>query len=357
MIFLEVIFGALIVVALFGWMTTFHPAPIEPAQIQRRGIAKRIKKGQELKVMSWNIQYLAGKSFVFYYDILDGSGPDVRPTRQAIDATFEEVVRVIRDEDPDILQLQEVNVGAKNTGYDDQLTRIFDALSESYTHAASVWYWKSPFIPHPKIMGAVGMKLATFSKYEISEAVRYQLPVPHPNPITYLYTFRRAVMECTLPVDGAEPVVALNTHLDAFAQGDDTMTQQVAYLARRLQRLSEKGACWFLGGDLNLLPTTSAYDSLSETFRAYYSPQNELSLLSNRYAVIPTLNECDGPQRERWFTFFSNNPAATGLDRTLDYLFYSSQFSVSSHHVRQADTRKISDHYPVIATFVLPGSR
>ncbi len=357
MFFLDVAFVILAAIVVFVWLTTFHPAPMEPAQIRHRGIAKRLKKGQEFKVMSWNIQYLAGKTYVFYYDILNGSGPDLRPARTQIDLTFEEVMRVIREENPDVLQLQEVNVGAKNTDHDDQLTRIFEALPETYTHVASVWYWKSPFIPHPKIMGAVGMKLATFSKYEISKATRYQLPVPHPDPITYLYTFRRAVMQCVFPVESDEPVVVLNTHLDAFAQGSDTMTQQVAYLVRRLNTLNENSTHWLLSGDFNLLPSKKAYDALPPALQAYYSPQIELSALSSRFAMIPSVEECDGVNRERWMTFFSNNPMVRAPDRTLDYLFYASSFSVVEHRVRQADTLRISDHLPIIATFVVPVKR
>jgi endonuclease/exonuclease/phosphatase family metal-dependent hydrolase len=26
--------------------------------------------------MNWNVQYMAGKNYVFFYDRLDGSGPD-----------------------------------------------------------------------------------------------------------------------------------------------------------------------------------------------------------------------------------------------------------------------------------------
>ena len=65
--------------------------------------APTLLPGQALKVMTWNVQYLAGKNYVFWYDTADGSGPDERPTVEDMAASLDEVARVIRDEQPDLL--------------------------------------------------------------------------------------------------------------------------------------------------------------------------------------------------------------------------------------------------------------
>ena len=100
---------------------TWRPAARESAQTSCNPevAAKSLVPGQALKVMTWNIQYLAGKRYVFWYDMADGSGPDERPTPEDLAYNLDEVARVIRDEQPDIVLLQEVNDNAKNTDYQD----------------------------------------------------------------------------------------------------------------------------------------------------------------------------------------------------------------------------------------------
>ncbi|MCF5823147.1 endonuclease/exonuclease/phosphatase family protein, partial [Pseudomonas syringae] len=90
--------------------------------------ASKLVPGQALKVMTWNIQYLAGKRYVFWYDMTDGSGPDERPTPEDLAYNLDEVARVIRDEQPDIVLLQGVDDGAKNSDYQDQLKLLEERL-------------------------------------------------------------------------------------------------------------------------------------------------------------------------------------------------------------------------------------
>ena len=94
-------------------LTTFHPPQVAAQDVTCAEDAPELHTGQAVKVMSWNVQYMAGKDYVFWYDLLDESGPDERPSPQAITATFEEVARVIADEQPDVLLLQEVDDGAE----------------------------------------------------------------------------------------------------------------------------------------------------------------------------------------------------------------------------------------------------
>ena len=99
---------------------------------------------------------------MFFYDLPGGKGPDKRPSKEDIAATLNEVARVIREENPDIILLQEVDDNARRTDYQDQLALLLELIPADYKFHASAFYWQSPFVPHPKIMGKVGMKLSTF---------------------------------------------------------------------------------------------------------------------------------------------------------------------------------------------------
>ncbi|MDP2147092.1 MAG: endonuclease/exonuclease/phosphatase family protein, partial [Pseudomonas sp.] len=134
--------------------------------------APTLLPGQALKVMTWNVQYLAGKNYVFWYDTPDGSGPDERPTPEDMASSLDEVARVIRDEQPDVLLLQELDEGAKPSHYQDQLALLQERLVDLYPCSVEAFDWKADFVPDRHIFGSVGRKLVTLSRYQIEHAER-----------------------------------------------------------------------------------------------------------------------------------------------------------------------------------------
>ncbi|MBF3116414.1 endonuclease/exonuclease/phosphatase family protein, partial [Pseudomonas aeruginosa] len=164
--------GALLASYLLSW----QPADREAAPLHCQGAAPALKPGQALKVMTWNIQYLAGKRYVFWDDLPDATGPDQRPTAEDLAFTLDEVVRVIRDEQPDLVLLQEIDDGSSATDDQDQLALIQERINDLYHCSAQAYEWKSAFVPTPHIFGSVGRKQATLSRYRIDSAERRQLP-------------------------------------------------------------------------------------------------------------------------------------------------------------------------------------
>ncbi len=355
--FRRVAIGLLVVVVLLAAsirLTTYHPPLVEASAVTCPAETPTLQPGQDVTVLSWNVQYMAGKGYVFFYDLLDSSGPDTRPSSEDIALTFDEVARVIVDEQPDVLLLQEVDDGAKRTDGEDQLARLLPLIGDDYACHASALYWKASFVPLPTIFGSVGMKLSTVSKYRIDDATRFQLPQMPSDLLTRQFDIRRAILETRLPIDGGQELVVLNTHLDAFAQGSDTMERQVALTKDLLDGYVMAGEAFIIGGDFNLLPPGPQYDRLGDAQRAYYSPNSELSVLTDEYGVVPTLDEANGADMTTWFTHFPNDPAVDAPDRTIDFLFHAPTLTLGDHEVRSADTLDISDHLPVIATYSLP---
>jgi endonuclease/exonuclease/phosphatase family metal-dependent hydrolase len=334
--------------------TTYHPREIQPEPVVCRTDAPVLQRGQKLKVLSWNIQYMAGKNYVFFYDLPDGSGPDERPLKEDIAATLKEVARVIMDESPDIVLLQEVDDGARRTDYQDQLALLLDLLHGRYPCHTSAIYWKAFFVPHPRIMGAVGMKLAILSKFKVAGATRHQLPQMPAGLLTRPFNLKRAVLEARLPVRDAKDFIVLDTHLDAFAQGTDTMERQVARVRDLLGKLSKEGFAWIIGGDFNLLPPGKAYGLLDGKQRAYFEERSEIGPLMESYPSVPDPGETGGEDFARWFTHFPNDPSVGRPDRTIDYIFFQEGMRLGTHYVRQRDTLEISDHLPVVAEFEIP---
>ncbi|MGG2399113.1 endonuclease/exonuclease/phosphatase family protein [Pseudomonas sp. SH1-B] len=342
----------LLLVHLLAW----SPAAQETAPVSCSGQVAQLQPGQALKVMTWNVQYLAGKEHVFWYDLPNGDGPDERPSSEDLARTLDEVERILRDEQPDIVLLQELHDNAKASDYQDQLALLHERLADIYPCSSQAFYWKSAFVPHPQILGSVGMKLGTLSRFQISRAERLQLPMLASNLLTRPFQLKRALLVSYLPLRGGGELVAINTHFDAFAQGEDTMQRQVQMTDKLLQQLQQAGQPWILGGDLNLLPP-GQFERLPVDQRGWYAANSELQDMARRYPMIPSLLQASGVDQARWYTHFPNDPAASGPDRTLDYLFYSPRLTPLASQVRQDDTLQISDHLPVIGRFFLPTSQ
>ncbi|MFJ4145359.1 endonuclease/exonuclease/phosphatase family protein [Pseudomonas sp. NPDC089734] len=308
--------------------------------------------GQALKVMTWNIQYLAGKRYVFWYDMADGSGEEERPTPEDIAYNLDEVARVIRDEQPDIVLLQEVNDGAKNTDYQNQLALLQERVTDLYPCSTEAFYWKADFVPDPHIRGSVGMKLATLSRYKIDHAERLQLPVADADIIRRQFQPKPALLVSYLPLRDGEQLAVINTHLSAQPD-DDTRLRQIQTTGKLLDRFESSGTPWLIGGDFNLLPL-GQYQRLPAEQQARYNADSELHTLWDKYPMIPSNNEASGIERNRWLTHFPNDTRVSGPDRTLDYLFYSPSLKRIDARVRRDDTLLISNHLPVIGRFLLP---
>lgn len=350
------LFGLLLTLSLLvalAYSLAWRPAPREQAPVSCTGRAPLLQPGQALKVMTWNIQYLAGKRYLFWYDLPDGAGPDQRPSSADLALTLDEVVRVLRDERADIVLLQELHDGAKASDYQDQLALLQARLADLYPCSSQAFYWKAPFVPHPQIIGSVGMKLGTLSRYRIEHAERLQLPRIPANPLSRSLNLQRALLVSYLPLRGGGQLAAINTHLDAFAQGDTTMRKQVAMTASLLDRLQAAGTPWLLGGDFNLLPP-GQYAQLAPAQRSWYAADSELSRLAERYPMIPSLEQTNGAERAAWYTHIPNDPSVAGADRTLDYLFHNPRLTRLEAHVRRHDTQGISDHLPLLSRLLLP---
>ncbi len=332
---------------------TWHPAAREPAPLACLAEAPQLQPGQALKVMTWNLQYLAGKRYVFYYDLPDDEGRDERPTPEDLAYSLDEVVRVIREEQPDIVNLQELHEGARATDYQDQLALLHERLADLYPCASQAFYWKAAFVPHPHILGSVGMKLATLSRFRIESAERLQLPLEENDPVSRQFDKKRALLVSYLPIRGGGRLAAINTHLDALPEDQETLKRQLAMTRGLLDQLQSTGLPWILTGDFNQLPP-GQYERLSEAQRRRYTRDSELRALWDQYPMIPSVEEAGGAWQAQWYTHYPNDPGVKGPDRTLDYVLHSPSLTRIEARVRQDDTLRISDHLPLVARFFLP---
>jgi endonuclease/exonuclease/phosphatase family metal-dependent hydrolase len=346
---LLVLLLAAIALAALAWHLSWHPTAHAAVLPACKGAPPSLAPGQTLKVMTWNVQFLAGKRYLFWYDAPEGRSHDEQPTPEDIAHDLDEVVRVIREEQPDVVLLQELDDGAKATGYQNQLALLQERLVDLYPCSVEAFDWKARFVPSPQVFGSVGRKLATLSRYRIDQAERWQLPETA-SPLR-LFRPQRVLLGAYLPIAGGQRLAVLNTRLEPYHKGSQAQAEQLQAVAARVDRLEGLGAPWLLGGDFNLLPL-GQYPRLEPRQQSRYSPEDDLHLLWERYPIIPSNAQAGGADRADWFTHF---PAtANGPDRTLDYLVHSPRLQQLEARVRQEDTLGISDHLPLMGRFLLP---
>jgi endonuclease/exonuclease/phosphatase family metal-dependent hydrolase len=142
--------------------------------------------------------------------------------------------------------------------------------------------------------------------------------------------------------------------LDAFSQGTDTMHKQVETIVGLLTELDLAGHTWVLGGDFNLLPPGFDRKGMHPNGAFFYSDEKEIKPLFDRWNSAVPLDILNGPEREKYYTHFSNDPAIGKPDRTIDYIFYSSNLRQNAYRVDQGGkVWDISDHFPQIGTYSL----
>ena len=338
------------------YVVTYHPDAIENEAIVSTAPAPQAKPGQKLKVLSWNVQFFAGRpNNKFFFD----GGTDPWPSQRMVNSTAIAVANIIKQEDPDIIFLQELDDGAERTRYHDQLQQLLDLLPAKYVMHTSSFYWLADYVPHGELLGGVGMKMSIISRYRIEHATRYALPnITTDDIFTEQFKPKRAVHGAYLPIEGGGSVNILNTHLSAYAQGTNTMALQVASVGEVLRDIEAKGESAILAGDFNLVPTDSAYQELGAGSRRYYNPTGtEIAPLFDHYKSVPSLSETLGDDHQDWFTHIANDNRSEMPDKTIDYIFYTGELILGDHYVRSSDTLKISDHLPIVATFTLPALR
>lgn len=361
----------LLLVLLIGalWLRAFKPSAVELMAVTCEGNPPLLNAGQPLRVLSYNVQYMASKNYVFFYDI-DQSNPDRvaaveragktladRPALKDIKWTIEEVASLIEAEQPDVVMLQEINSGDDSrTHFYDQINQLVERVgSQNYPCRADAPYWQAEYILHPNIMGPVDMRLMTLTRHRMTSAVRHQLPRPQINPIERPFYFQRAVLETRQPLTDGSEVAMLNTHFEAWGAGTGVMQRQVAFTLDLLNNLDAAGVPWVLGGDLNLLPPDGQRQRrrirLAQT--GEYEQEPPIRPMYDQYRAIPSKDDLMGEEVDQWYTHIPNDPTVTVPDRTIDYLFYSGQWTLDDARVLHGRSWKVSDHLPVVGAFRL----
>jgi len=308
-------------------------------------------------ILNYNIKY-GGARLLFFWEC---NGTRYNMSEAEVTGHLDAIIEFIDFVDPDILMLQEVDRLSKRSAYIDQVQYLLDRTDLNYGAYAS--QHKADYLPSDG-MGKMDFGNATLSRWPIASAERISLPLVEEYPGYYQYFYlKRHILDAVIEVPGIDSFHVVNTHLEAFSD-DGTKKDQIDQFHGVLADLSDSGATWIGGGDLNSLPAGS--EQLSEfeddcpgLFDPddYSGEEDWLDALFTDFTSVMPLDEYTA-DNSAWFSY--TGEPELGWTRTLDYLFTSGSWVEDEAMVMQSEeqggyeTLPLSDHAPVRAVLEVP---
>lgn len=322
----------------YASLTDFDPPATETVTIT--GTAAASHAPDTLSLLNWNIGYCGlGAESDFFYD----GGKNVRASQPLVEKNLTGVIAQLEEvkAETDFFLLQEVDLRSARSYKINEVTAI-SARLDGYSEAFATNY-QVGFIPIPLTnpMGTVHSGLATWSRYQPTEATRYAFQGNYDWP-TYLFFLDRCFLLERFPLAGGGELVLINTHNSAYDDG--TLKQaQMEQLKAVLLDEAAKGNFVIVGGDWNQFP--AGYKGFANIPTYYMNPPDPKHQVPDGYpgpgwhwASDSTL-----PTNRSLLTPFE---AATTERGILD--FYLLSPNVEMLEVRTLDLDfAYSDHQPV----------
>lgn len=271
----KIIFGAALVVAPFS--------SCQNNEEDKEGVQKPSENVDEseysLKVMTYNIHH-------------------ANPPSEDEKIDLEAIIKVIKNEDPDLVALQEVDVNTERSGEGNQAQLIAEQLGMHAFFAKAIDYDG----------GEYGN--AILSKFPLTEETVHQLPnSPNDNSES------RVMASAIVQMENGDKVIFASTHLDYIKDSESRLLQ----VEKIVEIAEEMNFPMVIGGDFNDNVGSATIDLLDKSFTR-------------------TCRTCPP-------TIPVNNP-----QRAIDFIAFrhpEDKFKTLSHKV--INETYASDHLPVVA--------
>ncbi|HKM29467.1 MAG TPA: endonuclease/exonuclease/phosphatase family protein [Bacilli bacterium] len=212
----------------------------------------------EYTIVTMNIGFGAyTKDFSFFMDsgvMLDGTAVSgtgsTAESKEIVLTNTNGAIGIVNSFNPDFAFFQEVDTAATRSYKVNQLEMIkakFSDYASSFAYNFHSSYLLYPFDdPH----GTVEAGIATLSKYQITQSMRYKLPIDESFPVKF-FDLDRCFMVTRVPVAGNKELVLINVHLSAYDKGGVYRQLQLEKLNEILKAEKTQGNYVIVGGDFN----------------------------------------------------------------------------------------------------------
>ena len=298
----------------------------------------------ELSVLTYNIGF--GAYSADYSFFMDGGEHPRALSKDSVINNINGVLRVIKDRNPDLVLLQEVDTDGTRSYHINQKNLI----SEDFKSFDSVFAenYDSPYFLYPlyEPIGANKSGLLTFSAFNIESGIRRSLPVE--NSINKYFDLDRAYSVSVIKTDNGRELVLYNVHLSAYTSDGKIAEDQLKILSEDMLGQYQKGNYIIAAGDFNK-------DMLGDSSKYFERPDGEYNWAAPfNNALLP-----------REITSYSGSNAPTCRNADSAFKGDGTDFVLSVDGVLVSDNIEVlscetvdtsfaySDHNPIYLKFVL----
>lgn len=180
---------------------------------------------------------------------MDGGTSSWAKSKESVIETINHIALFLKQFNPDLIALQEVDINGTRSYHVDENEIIYKVLN-NYYHTFAVNY-DSPFLFYPflKPHGKNKSGLASYSKFEMTNALRRSLPISH--SFKRFLDLDRAYSIIRIPVDNGKELIFINVHLSAYGTDDSVRYKQLTQLINDMEKEYQSGNYVLVAGDYN----------------------------------------------------------------------------------------------------------
>ena len=325
----------------------YHRIPDNQVLTVEGSAANTLRPGGTYRALSYNIGFGAYEDDYSFF--MDGGTESWAWSEERLKENLDEIAALLQKADADFYLLEEVDVDATRTYHFDESTVLRSAFPDRTCVYAQ--NYDSPFLLYPFTQphGASQAGMLTFSRYEISSALRRSLPIE--GGFRKFLDLDRCYSVCRLPVEGGRELVLYTLHLSAYSADGSISVEQLKLLLSDMQAEYEKGNYCVAGGDFNkdLLGDSARWFGEADQDYTWAQPLPEgildgtgitLAAPLDENAPVPSCRNADAPYHEGQYVL------------TVDGFLVSGNVTVEEATVIDTGFAH-SDHNPVSLTFTL----
>ena len=309
--------------------------------------SKVLPVNTQISATTYNVGFGAySPDFSFF---MDGGTESVAKSSDEVVKNINGAIDLIKQIDSDILLIQEIDIDSTRSHHIDQYA-MFKQGFNNFDNTIGINYDSSflmypIFDPHGKSLAGIG----TFSKYNMTDALRRSLPIT--SSFSKFLDLDRCYTVTQMPTDNGKILYVYNAHLSAYGGTPEIRSAQIKMLFDDMQSRIDEGNYVIAGGDFNHDLTGDSMLVLNnietnEFGWAQPFPHDDLPKdirFVDEYSgqLTPTCRDCD--------TGYVHNETTILI---VDGFFVSNNIEVSK--IENSDNRfEFSDHNPVTINFSL----
>ena len=339
-----VIAAAYFAYVFFSWHRLGDDIALE---VKGASTEEKVPVGESLRMTSWNIGFGAYEDDYGFF--MDGGTQSWAWSKERLMTNLSRIAAKLTDQRSDIAIVQEVDTNGTRTYHVDERDAITAAFY-GYQHIYAQNY-DSPFLFYPITQphGSNKAGIMTFSRFEISSAVRKELPIE--DSLMKLLDLDRCYSKSRMKTSNGKELIVYNFHLSAYTSDGTIANEQLRLLLEDIQAEYEQGNYCIAGGDFNkdILGDSSKWFGKSDIEYSWAQPIPDGLL--DKYSVkliapldekdpVPSCRNADGPYHQGQYVL------------TIDGFMVTDNIDVEKSAVVDYQF-KFSDHNPVEMNFKL----